>query len=73
MAPTVRTDLGGALDDRARFTPKTGWNLVGVDTFAIPGEQLYLISHHGKRAEAEAAKKARPSSEKTSVLGKADA
>ncbi len=61
------------LADRSRFTPATGWNLVGIDTFEIPGEQLYLISHHGKKSEAMAAAGARPSSEKTTVLGKADA
>lgn len=31
--------------DRARFRPKSGYNVVGVDTFEDPGEQLYLIGH----------------------------
>lgn len=65
--------MDGALADRERFTPKTGWNLVGIDTVAVPGEQLYLISHHGKKAAATAAAAGRPSSEKTTILGKADA
>lgn len=41
--------------DRARFIPETGFNVVGVDTFEIPGEQLYLIGHYSTQAKAEAA------------------
>lgn len=41
--------------DRERFTPKTGYNVVGVDDFERPGEQLYLISHHKDMAAAQAA------------------
>jgi len=41
--------------DMQRFIPATGFNVVGVDDFEPPGEQLYLISHHDDQAGAEAA------------------
>ncbi len=44
--------------DLQRFIPKTGFNLVGLDDFEKPGEQLYLINSYGSRAEAEKAMKA---------------
>lgn len=31
--------------DKAKFIPKTGFNVVGVDDFELPGEKLYLIGH----------------------------
>lgn len=41
--------------------PKSGFNVVGIDTFAPPGEDgsIYLIGHFENRedAEAEAAKR----------------
>ena len=58
--------------DRERFTPKTGFNLVGVDDFERPGEQLYLIDHFPDRDAAEKAlaarKKVRPR-EKVYIYG----
>ncbi|MCH7899191.1 MAG: outer membrane beta-barrel domain-containing protein, partial [Proteobacteria bacterium] len=33
--------------DKKRFIPKTGLNIVGVDTHEVPGEQLYLIAGLG--------------------------
>lgn len=41
--------------DKERFLPKQGYNVVGVDDFEVPGEQLYLIAHTITREEAEAA------------------
>jgi hypothetical protein len=34
------------LDDVDRHTPKTGYNLVGIDDFEPFGEQLYTIRHY---------------------------
>ena len=45
--------------DRENFTPKTGFNLVGVDDYEVPGEQLYLIQHCTTEEEAVAAMTAR--------------
>lgn len=38
-----------------RMTPTSGFNLVGVDTFEKPGEELFLVGHYAKRDEAIAA------------------
>lgn len=43
--------------ERKEMTPKKGFNCVGVDKFEVPGEALYLVSHHGSRAEALSAAK----------------
>lgn len=42
------------MKDKKRVTPKAGFNVVGVDDFEMPGEQLYIVSHHDTRPEAEA-------------------
>lgn len=41
--------------DKGSVTPKTGYNVVGVDDFEPPGDQLYIIGHYESREEAEAA------------------
>ena len=38
--------------DKKKFIPKTGYNVVGVDTFEDPGEQIYLIAHFSDKAKA---------------------
>lgn len=47
-----------SLDERLaakkRLTPKSGFNVVAVDTFEPAGDELYLVSHHATRAKAEA-------------------
>ena len=45
------------LEDKKQFIPKAGFNVVGVDDFEDPGEQLYLIGHFVTRPMAEARKK----------------
>lgn len=40
------------------MTPKTGFNVVGVDRFEPVEEALYFVSHHETRTAAEAAAKA---------------
>lgn len=42
----------------AEMTPKTGFNVVGVDRFESVAEALYFVSHHDTRAAAEAVVKA---------------
>lgn len=43
------------LAQKKEMTPKKGFNLVGLDDFERPGEQLFLISHHDTEPEARAA------------------
>ena len=43
--------------DKARFIPATGFNVIGVDDFEDPGEQLYLIGHYETEDQAKAALK----------------
>lgn len=42
-----------------KMTPKTGYNLVGIDYSKDIGDELYLISHHDTFEQAVAAKKSR--------------
>jgi hypothetical protein len=46
--------------ERQLFTPKTGYTLVGLDCFELPGEQMYLIAHYDKRKDAEKAQEQHP-------------
>lgn len=39
--------------------PTEGYNLVGLDDFEDPGEELYLIGNYATAAEAEVVKVAR--------------
>lgn len=43
--------------DKAQWTPGPGegFNVVGIDTHELPGEQIYLIANHAEEAAAEAA------------------
>lgn len=49
-------DVKKALEAIEEMTPKTGFNLVGVDDFEEPGEELYLVGHFDTREAADAAK-----------------
>ncbi len=40
-------------DEKAEFTPKTGYNVVEFDDFSPPGEMLTKIGHFDTREEAE--------------------
>ncbi len=40
--------------DKARLTPKAGFNVVGVDDYELPGSQLYLIGHFSNESKAKA-------------------
>jgi hypothetical protein len=49
-------NLEKILEAKKKMTPKTGANLVGVDTFESSGDELYLCGHFASEAEAEAEK-----------------
>ena len=45
--------INSMLKDRAEHTPKKGFNVIGIDTFELPGEQLYLVKHFNTLKEAQ--------------------
>lgn len=47
--------LNAMLKQKEAMKPETGFRVVGLDTFEVPGEQLYPISDHPTKAEAEVA------------------
>jgi hypothetical protein len=40
-------------DEKARFIPESGFNVVGEDDYEKPGERLYLVAHVESREEAD--------------------
>lgn len=57
-------------DEKMRLTPKTGFNLVGIDYFESPVGQLYLIEHFEMYQDALRAKQDREDPEEYFVLYK---
>ena len=55
-------------DEKIKLTPKTGFNLVGIDYFEDTGNQLYLIEHFEMYQDALKAKKNRKNQEEYFVL-----
>lgn len=49
------------------FTPKEGYNLVGCDTFELPGEGFYLVGNYPTFDQARDA--AKETDDPTSVVG----
>ena len=47
------TDLDKRLEAKEQFTPETGANLVGLDDFEAPGEELYLVGNFPTKQAAE--------------------
>ena len=45
--------------EKMKLTPETGFNLVGMDYFENPGNQLYIIEHFEMYQDALNAKKDR--------------
>ena len=43
--------------EKVKLTPEVGFDLVGIDYFAEPGNQLYLIEHFEMYQDALSAKK----------------
>jgi len=69
------SELTKRLDAQAAMTPDEGWRVVGVDDYEDPGEELYAVSDHDTRPEAEAALKkaqARSPDEKMHIYGSRD-
>ena len=69
------SELTKRLDAQEAMTPDEGWRVVGIDDYEAPGEELYAISDHDTRAEADAALKkaqARSPGEKMHVYGNRD-
>ena len=44
-------------NEKIRLTPEAGFDLVGIDYFSGPGNQLYLIKHFEMYQDALQAKK----------------
>ena len=56
--------------EKVKLTPKTGFNLVGIDYFEDTGNQLYLVEHFEMYQDALNAKKDRKNQEDYFVLYK---
>ena len=56
--------------EKIELTPKTGFNLVGIDYFEDTGNQLYLVEHFEMYQDALNAKKDRKNQEEYFVLYK---
>lgn len=46
------------LEAKERLMPATGFNLVGIDEYELPGEELYLVAHYENKERAIAALRA---------------
>lgn len=57
-------------EEKKRLTPESGFDLVGIDCFAGPGDQLYLIEHFEMYQDALRAKKDRKNPEEYLILYK---
>ncbi|MCV0410988.1 hypothetical protein [Nitrosopumilus sp.] len=57
-------------NEKKKLTPDTGFNLVSIDYFAEPGNQLYLVEHFEMYQDALNAKKDRKNPEEYFVLYK---
>jgi len=59
-----------AEDEKLVFTPESGFNLVGIDPFEVPGKKLYFIEHFDLYQEALKAKKERKNPDEYLILYK---
>jgi len=55
-------------NEKIKLTPKTGFNLVGIDYFEDTGNQLYIIEYFDMYQDALNAKKDRKNQEEYFVL-----
>ena len=55
-------------NEKIKLTPKTGFNLVGIDYFEDTGNQLYIIEHFDMYQDALNAKKDRKNQDEYFVL-----
>ena len=57
-------------NEKIKLTPETGFDLVAIDYFSEPGNQLYLIEHFEMYQEALHAKKNKKNPEEYFILYK---
>lgn len=57
-------------EQKTKLTPDTGFDLVGIDYFAEPGNQLYLVEHFEMYQDALNAKKERKNPDEYFILYK---
>ncbi|MDH3313736.1 MAG: hypothetical protein OEM28_11410 [Nitrosopumilus sp.] len=57
-------------NEKIKLTPETGFDLVGIDYFAEPGNQLYLVKHFELYQDALNAKKDRKNPDEYFILYK---
>ena len=57
-------------EEKKRLTPDNGFDLVGIDYFAEPGNQLYAIEHFEMYQDALNAKKERKNPKEYFILYK---
>ena len=57
-------------EQKINLTPQSGFDLVGIDYFAEPGNQLYLVEHFEMYQDALNAKKDRKNQNEYFVLYK---
>ena len=56
--------------EKIKMTPETGFNLVGIDYFENPGNQLYIVEHFDMYQDALTAKKYRKIQDEYFILYK---
>ena len=56
--------------EKIKLTPKVGFDLVGIDYFAEPGNQLYLVEHFEMYQDALNAKKNKKNPDEYFILYK---
>ena len=57
-------------EEKKKLTPESGFDLIGIDYFAEPGNQLYLVEHFEMYQDALKAKKDRKNPEEYFILYK---
>ena len=57
-------------EEKTKLTPENGFDLVGTDYFAEPGNQLYFVEHFDKYQDALNAKKDRKNPDEYFILYK---
>ena len=57
-------------EEKKRLTPDTGFDLIGIDYFSEPENQLYLVEHFEMYQEALNAKKERKNPDEYFILYK---
>lgn len=56
--------------EKIKLTPDVGFDLIGIDYFAEPGNQLYVVEHFERYQDALNAKKDRKNTDEYFILYK---